>query len=342
MRMAPRKRGIWLAGLCLSLAALAGFIHWIGDAGGALRLGDPAPGPASGPSGHPGFPLAIADAFGYEVILTSAPRTIASHSLATDHLLFGVVPHSRIVGVSAYAGEAGYSNIAERVRELDLPVVRDPETVLTLRPDLLFSSHIADPEYLRLVRAGGQTTFAMHTVYATLNEVADALRLTGALTGEPQRASRAAAAFEAAVEHAQRRAAPARPGQRVLGYSSHSMAYGAGSLFEDIVTTLGAVNVGTEQGAGAWRTIGPEQIASWNPDWIVMGTGGRPLAEARAAMAADPAVALTSAGRRGQLVAVEDRHFLAMSQHVLGLVDAIANALADSAPPAPGPKANSQ
>ncbi len=327
MQGSRRHRGLWFTGLVLGAATAGAVVAWIGDGGGIFRIDAPAARPAERLAGSSGFPLTKTDYFGYEVTLPSPPESIASHALATDHLLFAIVPDSRIATVSAYASQPTYSNIHERVEALGLPTARDPETVLALRPDLVLSSQIADPQYLRLVRASGLPVFAMRTVLSTLEEVESAIRTIGGLTGESSRAQQLAQDFRASLNRAKRLAAQGASGQRVLGISSYFSAYGAGSLFESVVVELGAVNIGTEQGLGPWKEIGPEQIAAWNADWIVSGSGGRPVQEVAAALAANPAIQLTEAGKRGQLVVVEDRHFLSMSHHIIGLADAVAGAL---------------
>lgn len=269
------------------------------------------------------------DALGYEVTLLRPPTSIASQALTADHLLFAVVPRSRIVGVSPYASQPHYSNIREDVLSMDLPPVADPESVLAIRPDLLISSHIANPDYLRLIRASGTPVYAMQTTFATLDEIPAALRLVGELTGERETSARAAGEFAGALDRFRSEVPERAQAPRVLGFSSYRTAFGSGSLFDDIVTSLGAVNIAADHGLGPWGNIGPEQIVSWNPDWIVTSTGGRTAERARAALAADDAVALTTAGKLGQFVVVEDRYFMSMSQHVLELVRAMADALRD-------------
>ena len=316
-----------LVGLCIGVVVAAGAIAWIGDGNGLFRFSDlPNPVPSdSARSG--GFPLTKRDALGYEVTLPHPPKSIASQALTADHLLFAIVPHPRIVGVSPYASQPNYSNIHTEVLAMDLPALADPESVLAIQPDLLISSHIANPDYLRLIRASGTPVYAMQTTFATLAEIPAAMRLVGELSGEFESAERAASDFAAAIDALRSRIPEQAPRQSVLGFSSYRTAYGAGSLFDDIVTSLGAVNIAAEHGLGPWGNIGPEQIVSWNPDWIVTSTGGRTIADARSALAADQAVALTSAGRLGQFVVVEDRQFMSMSQHVLQLMRAMTEAL---------------
>ena len=65
----------------------------------------------------------------------------------------------------------------------------------------------------------------------------------------------------------------------------------------------------------------------WYPDWIVSGTGGAEPPDVVRKLLADPAIAATTAGRKAQVLVVEDHYYLTMSQHVVHLVNAIAEAL---------------
>ena len=312
-----------------SAAAAAALVFWVGDGGGVFRFSgapDGQGGPA--PSGA-GFPRTFTDFHGFALTLPQAPARIASQSLPTDHLLFAVVPVERIAAVSIYADRPQYSNVVRLVRRHGIPALRDAEQAIRLQPDLLLVSNISRADFTDLARKAGIPTYAMRTVFRSLAEIENGLLRIGDLTGEPQAAAAAAAEFKAAVEAAAARRPPGgrHSPPRVLALSGFSSSYGKDSLFEDIVTKLGAVNVGSEQGLGEWGKVGGEQIAVWNPDWIVTGAGGGDPAEVKARLAADPAVAVTAAGRNGRILVVEDRHYGTTSQHIVHLMQAIAEAL---------------
>ena len=314
----------WFA---LAIIAASGTIFWIGDGGGALSL-HTAPRP-SGPETpvDERYPQRWTDFHGYEFILEAAPKTLASQALAIDHFLFAVVPEAKIAAVSALADSTQYSHVAARVRALELPVTRDPETLLAIGPSVLLVSQISFPDFVRVVRASGMPVYTMKTLFSRLEEIASALKLVGDLSGERERAREAIDAFRRSTSEATAKVPEGAPRQRVLGFTYFQQCLGSGSLFDHIVTELGARNVCADEGLGVSQKIDPEQIASWDPDWIVSGSGGQPLDEVRASLAHNPAVQLTTAGRRGQLLVIEDREFTTMSQHVLGTMHALADAL---------------
>ena len=134
---AAYPRRAWLLVLIAAVSLLAGAVWVIGDYGGKLRLS-----PASQTvrreqaTGRREFPRTATDAGGAELILPAPPQRIASQALATDHFLFSLVPHERIVAVSQFATDSSYSNIAGIVRQLSVKVASDTESVLRVSPDL--------------------------------------------------------------------------------------------------------------------------------------------------------------------------------------------------------------
>src|SRR5690606_20289926 len=132
-------------------------------------------------------------------------------------------------------------------------------------------AHTARADNIELTRAAGIPVFRMLTLFENFDQIAAGLETTGYLTGED-------AAAEAEIRRFRERIAAAkalRPADaeraRILAYSSFSYTYGADSLFDHIVTELGEINVAAEQGVGAYGQINSEQVAAWNPDWIIAG-----------------------------------------------------------------------
>lgn len=273
------------------------------------------------------FPRTVRDAHGDELTLQHAPARLASQALVTDEFLFAVVPPERVVAVSTVAHDARYSHVAGIVRSMDVAVTSDPEAVLRLRPELMLVAKSARADYVELTRAAGIPVFRMITVFERFGQIADGLKTTGYLTGEDAAAAREIKAMRERIARAKaRRPAGGKP-VRVLAYSSFAYTYGKGSLFDHIVTELGAVNVAAEQGIGPYGAISSEQIAVWNPDWIVAGAGNDVIGATKKRLLRDPGVRVTGAGRMGRILVVENRRFLSMSQHAVMLMEAIAAAL---------------
>ena len=322
-----RSGRLWAAlevAACLVLLAAA-WRATAGTQGWSLAEQSAAPAPA-------GFPRTVRDYAGDAVRLAGPPSRIASQALVTDHFLFAVVPPSRIAAVSAVAHDSRYSFVADTLAGLDVGVVDDGEALLRRRPDLLLVSHTARADLVALARAAGIPTFRLLTVFEDFDQIADGLATVGRLTGEEGAAGREIARFRARVAAVVARRPAGAPPLRVLVYVAFSGTFGAGSLFDHVLTELGAVNVAAEQGIGPHGAISGEQIAAWDPDWIIAEAPAGEEDAVRRRLLDQPGVAVTVAGRTGQILVLDHRRFITMSHHAAGLIEAVGAALYPGTP----------
>ncbi len=264
---------LWLLQLMVAFVAAAGIVAWIGEDGGAFALnGQPLPAP-QGETHHTGYPMRWSDYHGYSLTLESPPATVASRALAIDHLLFEVLPESQIAGISEFAHLPEFSNVHDHVRRLGLSALSDGEPLAAIAPSLLLVSENTSPDFVRRARAMHAPVFTMRTMFSELQDIVEAMRLIGELTGQQSRAFESIRGFNAAVDDLVRGVPQLAARPRVLGLTSYYHCFGAGSLVEDVVVTLGAINICSEFGLGPSEKVDPEQIVRWNPDWVVIGTG---------------------------------------------------------------------
>ena len=273
------------------------------------------------------FPRTVVDDQGFILTLPEPPKRIVSQTLVTDHYLVAIVPHERIVGVSAYGGDAQYSHVADEIVSLDATVANDPERILRMKPDLVLTSNISRADFVELLRAGGVPTFRLHTTVDEFADIADGMRTIGRLTGEDAAAAREIELMNARIDAAKARVDPTEDPARVLAYSKSGYTQGEGSLFHHIVTQLGAVDVAGEGGVGPFGKIGSEQVAAWDPDWIVAGADPGTHEDVLARLREDPGVQVTTAGRKDQLLVIDTRDYLSTWQHSVVLMEKLAQAL---------------
>lgn len=273
------------------------------------------------------FPRTVVDYFGDALTLEQAPQRIASQALTIDHFLLAIVPPERIAALSNYARDERYSFAVEEAQRTDAVIATDVEAVVLRDPEVMLTAHSARADQVDLARSAGIPVYRLNTIFDNFDEIAEQLTTVGRITGEDEKA-------RTVVEEMRRRAAAAkalRPRDakpvRVLALTVYSSSYGRGSLFEYIVNELGAVNVGSEQGLGPYGQISAEQVASWNPDWIVAGAENASIEEVRERMLQDPGVSVTEAGRSGQVLVVKNREFLTMSHHAVELMESLAQAI---------------
>jgi len=283
-------------------------------------------GKAATQPGPRGYPRQTVDSDGVIVRIERKPSRIVSQYWSIDEYLYAVVPPERVVGVSESAYLPNVSNVLHQVLRFQPRVASTPENVLRLHPDLIVVSSSSSSDLTSLLRTTGIPVYRMFINFTTLAQIEEYIRLTGYLTGEDDAAETAAKKFHEDIERAKSmRPANVRP-PRILGMGGQ-YSYGANTLFNDVVRAVGGVNIAAENGLVGYDLVTGEQIARWNPEWIVAGADHDAMEQTRARILADPAVALTEAGKRGQILVLENRTFLPMSPFSTIRATALAEAL---------------
>jgi cobalamin transport system substrate-binding protein len=321
--------GIWPS---LALVALTGIIagtveHFAAPVGG-IRAAWQSNWPGSPAIRTDGqdYPRQAIDSDGFTVSVPGPARRIVSQYWSIDEYVYTVVPPERVIAVSESAYLPGISNVYHHVQRFRPAIATDLERVLRLSPDLLIVSNSSRADYCAIVRSAGMPIYRAFTMFTTLEELAETIRLTGYLTAEDRAAEEEVKRFWAAIEGARAKRPENAPRPRILGLSGR-YGWGSQTVFDEIVRTLGAINVAAEGGLRGSDAVNSEQVVRWNPEWIVVGTDPGRAEETRARLLADPAIALTQAAREGHILVLENRVLLPLSPFTTRLAIALAEAL---------------
>jgi iron complex transport system substrate-binding protein len=281
-------------------------------------------------TGSPQYPREAIDRDGSHVEIPHSAHRVVSEYHAIDEFVYSILPPQTVVAVSESAYEKRFSNAYPFAEQYKPVVAGDPERVLRLDPDLILVSDDTRPDYTSLMRSAGVPVYRMQTMFQTLKQVENAILLIGYLTGRDDAARNEALRFHTSIEIAHEKAANAlkngaRP-PRILGFGG-TYSYGRETLFQDIVATLGGVNVGAEAGLKGYDRMNAEQILRWNPEWIVAGADPGKSEEVLQRFLDDPAISLTDAVRHKHILILENHVFLPLSPYTTLLVNAMADAL---------------
>jgi iron complex transport system substrate-binding protein len=272
------------------------------------------------------YPRTIDDSEGYALKMSRPTRTIASQFWSIDDYVYAITPPQSVVAVSEYAFQRSYSNVFQWADLFHPVVASDPEVILKLNPDLLLVSSDARADFTHLLRTAETPVFRMYTSFTKVTEIPPSIRLVGYLTGRDVEGERLAADFEQAIRRAQSRKPTSMPPPRVLGFAG-TYSYGDQTMFDDIVRTLGGVNVGAENGLHGYSMLNSEQILAWNPEWILAGANRGETQRVLRKLLDDPAISLTAAAQNGHVVVLENNVFMPISPYTTLVLDAIGNAL---------------
>ncbi len=314
--------------LFASVALIAGAVDRFAAPPTGPTLADTGYGAAVTHVGGKAYPREAIDSDGFRVRIPAPPRRIASQYWSVDEYLYSIVPPERVVAVSESGLLPGVSNVLDFTRKFRPVLSADPELVLRQNPDLVVVSSGSGSDFTGLIRTSGIPVYRMFVDFTRLNQVEEYIRLFGYLTGEDDRAETVARRFHGEIERARSLRPPGAAAPRVLGYGAHShYSYGAKTLFDDVVRAAGGVNVAAQNGMEGYDAISGEQVARWNPQWIVSGADPEQIEATRREILADPGVALTEAGRAGHVLVLPNNVFLPMSPFSAARVTTIAEAL---------------
>jgi iron complex transport system substrate-binding protein len=302
----------------LALIALASLLA-------CRSAGQPKRAEAVEPSGA-GFPRMLLDGGGSEVTIKTRPVRIVSQTLGTDEILWAICQRERIVGVSKIGLEPKYSPIADELRAANVTPVFDAEEILQLRPDLVFVASYSLAETVESLKASGATVFRFAN-FDSIEDIQRNIRLVGRSIGEEANAEKLIEQMSAELSAVKTRIpAGVRP-PRVLSYYPSGDTAGADTSFDAIARAAGAVNVAAEKGLRGFPKISAEQVAEWQPDFIIRGATQATAAEARKQLLDNPVIATTEAARNGRIVTLDNRYLLSVSHHVARAVSELADAL---------------
>jgi iron complex transport system substrate-binding protein len=277
-------------------------------------------------TGTDAYPRQAVDSDGFTVRINHPARRIVSQYWSIDEFVYSVVPPERVVAVSPMAYEQSFSNVIGQVQQFHPAIADDVETVLRRDPDLVLVSNSATADLCALIRSTGIPLYRAYTNFTSLRQVAETIRLTGYLTGDDAGAERALTRFRAELAKARSMRLPGAARPRILGYEG-GYCNGRGTLFDDVVKTIGGVNVAAEGGLSGPDSVSTEQIIRWNPEWIVTGANRGQSKATLTRLLADPGIALTQAARNGHVLVFENNVYQPMSPFTTQLMTRMAEAI---------------
>jgi len=215
-----------------------------------------------------GFPKTLRGPAGEERVLSAPPRRIVSTYLGADEVLAALVGPERVVGVSAYVDDPGASNSRDAYPATVRRLHSDPETIISLEPDLVCVAGFTASDSLRLVIGAGLPVVRWSR-FDSFADVLAEIRLLGAAVGEDARAEVVAGKIDALLADLGRRLAGVRR-VRVLYYDPPTYTMGRATLVGEILTRAGGTNVVDELGIVGPGQIGLETVLALEPEAIIM------------------------------------------------------------------------
>jgi iron complex transport system substrate-binding protein len=272
------------------------------------------------------FPREIRDASGAKLIIKEKPQRIVSQTLATNEILLAICDPQRIAALHTIVDDAKYSPVTEEAKRVKGRVSTDAEQVLQLKPDLIFISSYSKAEFVDLLKAANAPAFRFSD-FDRIEDIKTNIRLIGFAIGEDEKAESLVVQMERDIENIKARIPKGGPQPRVMSFGLSGDTAGSNTLFDDILKTLGAVNVSAQNGIVGYTNVSREQLTKWNPDVIVTGADKNAIEEKRRALLNDPAVATTNAGKNKRIIVIPNQFYLSVTHHQIKAIEQLAQEL---------------
>jgi iron complex transport system substrate-binding protein len=213
----------------------------------------------------------VTDATGAEVAVRGYSR-IVSASIIADQVLVEIVDPARLLAVSAHTLRTRKSEAY--ADKIGVERAQDIETIIELRPDLVFINSFVDRRHVERLKDAGLNVFDMGEMRG-LETLPRNIRRVAAVVGVPERGERLEkrlleelAAVSKDIDDADRK--------RGLYVGIHGdRLYGGtvGTSFHDVLVAGGVIDVAAEAGFHGWPAFTNEQLLSLNPPWVITNPG---------------------------------------------------------------------
>ncbi|ABM05028.1 predicted Fe ABC transporter [Psychromonas ingrahamii 37] len=275
------------------------------------------------------FPKTLIDTTGIKFILKKTPVRIISATLATDHMLSGLINPQRLVAVSSYVDTPSMSNI---VGFFDKSIYRtqgEIESMLVLQPDLVFVASYSNPETVRYLLRSGIAIVRL-SEFNSFADIFNNIRIIANVTDTKAAGETMIVDLQKRIAFIKMQVKDKKP-PRVLYYDLNGYSVGGNSLMDEAIQLSGGINVTNDVLADGENKISEELAISLQPDVIVMNqwifnqaegqVSPRTILKNKKAWADVPAV------KNNHIYAVPGTWLRSVSQHRIKGVEAIAQLL---------------
>jgi len=263
----------------------------------------------------------FSNARGERYVIANPPQRIASGTLFTDVILSSICDESRIAALHEVSKNPRFSPIAARSASFPHHLGPDPETILAVKPDLVFLASFSDKRLDQLLSSRHRQVVRLHNL-SSIAGVRDSIRAVGYIVGLDRPAEALIGQMDTRLE-AVAAASEVRKKWRVLSWADSFVA-GEGTILHDVLGYVGARNLASEFGIEGVRRVQPERLLAAQPDALIIGTMQGKEDEALQRLLRTTVMSQLRAVRRQRVLFVPDYLLLSTTQHVASLAEFIA------------------
>ncbi|UCH28736.1 MAG: ABC transporter substrate-binding protein [Myxococcales bacterium] len=258
-----------------------------------------------------GSSATITDATGAKIAVRDYTRIVSTSTIA-DQVLVRILDPGRLLAVSAHTLRTRASGAYRD--KIGVERARDIETIIELRPDIVFINNFVDRRHVERLKDAGLNVFDLGEMRG-LQTLPSNIRQIAAVLGVPEHGEQLADELLRGLADVAADI-PKNDRRRGLYVGIHGdRLYGGteGTSFHDVIVAGGLIDIAAEAGFHSWPAYTNEQILSLDPPWIVTNPG------TEEALCRHPGLRSLTACRLGQIRSVETD---LLTDPGLGMVDA--------------------
>jgi iron complex transport system substrate-binding protein len=217
-------------------------------------------------------PSFVTDEDGVEVAVRPYDRIVSTSTIA-DQVLVRLIETDRLIAVSSQTLESGMTPWRYEGKA-GIASARDLESIIQLRPDIVFVHGFADVRHVERMRDAGLTVFNLGEMRGLETFVDDVERIAG-VVGAEERGRTLAQRLLRRLDAVKTDVAPARRERAiyVAVYGDRIFGGTVGTSFHDVLIAAGLIDAAAEAGYRGSPTFSSEQLLSLDPPWIITNAG---------------------------------------------------------------------
>ncbi|MGB8225080.1 MAG: ABC transporter substrate-binding protein [Polyangiales bacterium] len=213
----------------------------------------------------------VEDAGGQRVFVRDYARIVSTSTIA-DQVLVEIIEPSRVLAVSGHTlrteRSAAYKN------KIGVERARDIETIIELRPDIVFINNFIDRRQVERLKDAGLNVFDLGEMRGLETLVPNIRQLAGVLD-VPERGEKL---IEQLLHRLRAVSADVPDGEKHRGlyvgiHGSQLYGGSVGTSFHDVLVAGGLHDLAAEAGFRGWPAYTNEQLLSLDPPWIITNPG---------------------------------------------------------------------
>ncbi|MBQ3621188.1 MAG: ABC transporter substrate-binding protein, partial [Methanosarcinaceae archaeon] len=241
---------------------------------GMINLPGAGTGGGSGGSGgsSSGWPVTITDHAGRQVTIKEKPQRIVSCYYISTSLLIALDCEDRLVGIEAKADQRNIYRLAAP-ELMDLPDTGsvkkfNMEQCIALEPDLIIIP--------KKLSAQAETLSDLGFTVIVVNpesdrELREMITMVGKAVGETGKANDLLKFYDTKLADLRKAVTDEeRPTVYLAGNSNMFSTTPSGMYQNGLIENAGGINAASTLSGDNWKTISPEQLIAWDPDFIII------------------------------------------------------------------------